>query len=158
MKNLDEIFNYRAINEDVATSGQPSVEQFHWIQQNGYELVIDLAPVDMSRYSIEDEPGLLANLGMDYIHIPVDFKNPLVSDFHAFCDAMETSENKKSWIHCAANYRVTVFYSLWAEQHAGWSQETSSQLIDSVWKSDPEWQMNEVWSSFIESVRTMMVA
>jgi protein tyrosine phosphatase (PTP) superfamily phosphohydrolase (DUF442 family) len=148
------IFNYIRINEFFSTSGQPSKEQFEKIKEDGFEVVIDLAPVDYERYSIKDEKSILRNLNLEYIHIPVDFKKPTIEDFEAFEFALMNCNGKKIWIHCAANYRVTVFFSIWAEKNLGWTKQQSKELIDSIWKSDPDWKMGEVWEKFIDEVKT----
>jgi len=149
-----EVFNYKKINDLISTSGQPSKEDFRKIKEDGFELVIDLAPVDYDRYSIQDQPALLRNLNLPYIHIPVDFKSPSTEDYEHFSTALKNNYGKKIWIHCAANYRVTVFFSIWAEKNLNWSEEKSNELIDSIWKSDPNWTMNDVWRDFMMNARS----
>lgn len=150
---VDKVFNFREISGRIATSGQPSAQQFEQIRDAGYEAIIDLAPVDLDRYSFPGEPEKVAELGMEYFHIPVDFKDPTDIDFFLFSEAMDETQAKKVWIHCAANYRVSVFYALWAEKNENWTISESDILIRSVWESDPTWQMNDVWRSFIQSIR-----
>lgn len=148
-----EVFNYRKVSEQIATSGQPTAEQFEAIAKAGFEVVIDLAPVDMSRYSIAGEPQLVSRLGMTYCHIPVDFKQPDIADLERFFEAMDQASGRKLWIHCAANYRVTVFYSLWAESVGIWDAAESDRFIRSVWESDPDWVMSDAWKAFIDIAR-----
>ena len=149
------VFNFVKINDVISTSGQPSKEDFKMIKSDGFELVIDLAPVDYERYSIHDQPAVLKSLKLPYIHIPVDFKAPSTDDFEKFSTALKNNYGKKIWIHCAANYRVTVFFSLWAEKNLGWTETQSNSLIDSIWKSDPNWKMNEVWRGFMAETRLL---
>ncbi|MFT5593335.1 MAG: protein tyrosine phosphatase (PTP) superfamily phosphohydrolase (DUF442 family) [Oceanicoccus sp.] len=153
-----KVFNFIRINDFFSTSGQPSKEEFKKIKDDGFDVVIDLAPVDYERYSIQDEPGVLNSLNLEYIHIPVDFKNPTSENYDEFELALRNFSGKKIWIHCAANYRVTVFFSIWAEKNLGWTKEESNQLIDEIWKSDPNWSMSEEWKNFIDEMRFTQIA
>ena len=65
-------------------------------------------------------PELVAAAGVAYIHIPVDFAAPSRADLDAFADAMDANEGRTVHVHCAANYRVSAFYGLYA-QRKGWS-------------------------------------
>ena len=40
------------------------------------------------RYSLADEAGTVRSLGMDYVHIPVQFKAPTEADLLAFFAAI----------------------------------------------------------------------
>jgi len=51
---------------------------------------------------------IVANLGMHYIYIPVDFENPTTTDFATFCDTVESVSHTQ--IHCIYNARVTAFF------------------------------------------------
>lgn len=140
---LTAIYNYRAIDETLGTSGQPSAAQFKNIAAAGYKTVINLALHDDPRYSLPDEPGVVHALGMAYIHIPVQFAAPTEADLLAFFDAMEVHHEKKLWIHCAANMRVSAFLGLYRAIKQGWAPERAFELMHGLW------QPNEVWSSFI---------
>ena len=143
-----DIYNFKTINEKIATGGQPSEEQLHSAANEGFSTVINLATVD-PRYSLKDEAGLVRSLGMNYFHIPVAWENPQKSDFEAFEQALKTAENDKTLIHCAANYRVTAFFSLYAMKHLGWSEEQANELMAHVWKQG----QYPVWDQFVQEMR-----
>lgn len=105
---MKEILNYIKINEDIATSGQPSKEEFEQIKDSGFEVVINLALHNASN-AIEDEDVVVTDLGMAYFHIPVDFEEPKTSQVELFLKTMQGLKGSKVWIHCAFNYRVTAF-------------------------------------------------
>ena len=117
----EKIYNYRKVDDKLITGGQPRAKELRDAANEGFTAVINLAPYD-KRYSIDDEPGLVASLGMQYVHIPVDWEHPTEADFVAFERAMQARPNAKVLVHCAANFRVTAFYSLYALKHLGWSQ------------------------------------
>lgn len=135
------IYNYRKVDDLLITGGQPRAEQLRDAASEGVKAVINLAPYD-KRYSIDDEPGLVASLGMAYVHIPVDWENPTEADFAAFERAMREHEADKTLVHCAANFRVTAFYSLYALKHLGWTEAQAENLRASIWRGSdfPIWR------------------
>lgn len=146
MSELSTIHNYRAVSDALGTSGQPTVSQIESIAAAGYQTVINLALHDDPRYSLPDEPGTVQSLGLSYVHIPVQFAAPTEADLLAFFAAMEAHQNKKLWIHCAANIRVSAFLGLYRVIKQQWTEEAAFELMHELW------QPNDVWSSFIASM------
>jgi protein tyrosine phosphatase (PTP) superfamily phosphohydrolase (DUF442 family) len=107
-KAVSDIYNYLKISDILCTSGQPTARQFVRIRDAGYSTVINLAP-HSAENAIADEAACVTDLGMTYVHIPVDFKNPTQQDFATFVDAMKQHTHEKVWVHCAANMRVSAF-------------------------------------------------
>jgi protein tyrosine phosphatase (PTP) superfamily phosphohydrolase (DUF442 family) len=105
---LDRIYNFLPISESIATSGQPTKEQFASIEGSGYKLVISLALAN-STNAIPEEKEIVENLGMEYIHIPVVWENPTQADFNNFCAVMTANRKRKVFVHCAMNMRVSAF-------------------------------------------------
>jgi protein tyrosine phosphatase (PTP) superfamily phosphohydrolase (DUF442 family) len=130
----------------LATAGQPTETQLQDIASGSYQVVINLGLYDQ-KYCLQDEKGLVRSLGMNYYHIPVNFQAPKLEDLEKFFLVMDETENKKIFIHCAANKRVSCFLALYGENKLGWSREKADALIHSIWKPD------KVWSSFIKLTR-----
>jgi len=140
---LEGIYNYHVITSTVTTSGQPSEEQFELIKEAGYNSVINLAP-HSAENSLENEALLIKQLGLKYTHIPVNFKNPTNEDFEKFVTSMNESESEKTWIHCAANMRVSAFiykYRLEVLNHDATQAEADLAKI---------WEPFGVWKQFIK--------
>lgn len=146
--STQEIYNFKQINDHIITGGQPMEAQLRAAAAEGFETVINLATLD-PRYALPDEAGLVRELGMEYIHIPVEWGNPQKSDFAAFEAAMRTAVTHKTLIHCAANYRVTAFYSLYAMKHLGWTAAQADALMAHVWKPGEY----PIWDQFVAEVR-----
>lgn len=151
--STESIRNYRKVDEQFSTGGQPSEEQLRSAAQDGFQAVINLATIN-PRYSLPDEPGLVQSLGMDYHHIPVEWENPKPEDFEAFDKLMQTLGDKKTLIHCAANFRVTAFYSLYAMKHLGWSEAQADEFRASVWTGSSY----PIWEEFIRQMKTRLAA
>jgi uncharacterized protein (TIGR01244 family) len=139
-------YNYRQIDSGLATSGVVPPEEFANIAAAGFATVINLLPDD-SQYAVADESQLVSNLGMRYVHIPVDFAAPQLDDFDAFRDAMAEAEGAPVWVHCAANWRVSAFVTLYGEMMRGWPAAQGEELIADLWEPDA------VWQAFMRSVR-----
>ena len=150
---VEDIFNFVSINEQISTGGQPTQEQFEAAREEGYTAVINLAPVDAENNALEDEEGLLASLGLDYVHIPMVWDDPKPEQFNAFCSAMEKVGNQKVLVHCAANYRVSAVISSYAIKHLGWSVKQADSLVNKIWTSVPEYPMNDTWQTYIDTIR-----
>lgn len=105
---MNKVLNYIKINELISTSGQLKPEQFKQIAEDGFEVIINLAPYNTSN-ALENEDKIISDLDMAYFHIPVDFENPKTSDLKLFLNTMQALGANKVWVHCAKNYRVTAF-------------------------------------------------
>lgn len=144
----EEFFNFKKVSDHIATAGQPSENQLRSLKDEDYEYVLNIAPYDR-RYSIADEPGLVESLNMEYIHQPVDFSNPLLADYQEFEDSLERIKNKKALIHCAANYRVSVFFSHYASKYLGWDEQRCDEFIADIW----DIREFPIWVEFLKTLR-----
>lgn len=142
---LSSIYKLRAIDKSLCTSGQPTVAQLQEIAAAGFKTVINLALHDDPRYSLPDEAGTVRSLGMDYVHIPVQFSAPTKQDLAEFFVAMKAHKDQKVWVHCAANIRVSVFLGLYRVIEQRQEREVAFAQLSELWQPD------EVWSAFIES-------
>lgn len=141
-----DIYNAIQISEALLTAGQPSEAQLRDLAVAGYTDVINLATIN-PRYSLPDEAGLVQSLGMGYHHIPVVWEAPTAADFAAFEAVLAGLPAGKILIHCAANYRVTAFYGLYAHKHLGWTREQFDALRAQIWTGSDY----PVWEAFIQA-------
>jgi len=146
--STEEIYNYVKVSDEIFTTGQPNEDQLKSAAAEGFVTVINLATLD-PRSALKDEAGLVRSLGMDYHHIPVEWQNPMESDFETFEGVMRRLPKGKTLIHCAANMRVTAFYALYAQKHLGWSEAQGDELRARMWKGKDQ----PVWESFVARVK-----
>jgi len=142
--STEAIFNYVKVDDRLSTAGQPTEDQLRDLAADGFTAIINLAPVNPP-YTPEDEAGLARELGLAYHYIPVDWNNPTDEDFAAFERAMDATAGEKTLIHCAANFRVTAFYALYAQKHLGWPAERAGAFRDAIWAGSDY----PVWEAFI---------
>jgi uncharacterized protein (TIGR01244 family) len=146
--SIVDAYNFRRIDDRCTTSGLVSAAQLGDLRRDGYEAVINLLPGGHDR-AVTDEAEIVQAQGIDYVHIPVDFEAPSTADLQQFTEAMDRQAGKKVHIHCAANYRVSAFYSLYALQRGWWNHEEAKAFVAGVW--DPA--EFPVWQVFIEAHR-----
>ena len=149
--STEEIFNYLKIDDRISTAGQPTEDQLRDAAAEGFTAIINLAPVNPP-YTPADEAGLARQLGLIYIYIPVAWNNPTDADFAAFEQAMSATAGQPTLIHCAANFRVTAFYTLYAQKHLGLSAAQADALRDRIWAGSDY----PVWEAFIARKRAEM--
>lgn len=142
---LEEINNFYRINDNIATSGQPGLDQFVSIKEEDFDVIINLAKVD-SPGAIEDEASVVESLGLDYVHIPVDFREPTLSDLKKFFATMDRYKINNIFVHCACNWRVAVFVFLYRTVRCDVPVSVAITDMLAVWKPD------EIWQPFIDSV------
>jgi protein tyrosine phosphatase (PTP) superfamily phosphohydrolase (DUF442 family) len=141
--DLTQVFNYHYVPGLFATSGQPNAYQLDLIANNGYQVVINLAPTSFFEGSIIDEEKILTSKKVTYLHIPVDFNNPLKTDFRAFADSVKQNKHKKIWVHCAANMRVSAFVYKYRRDELGLKEKDIYNDMKLIWKP------NKTWLSFL---------
>lgn len=151
--SVKDIYNFVEIDGRIATGGQPTPEQFEAAREEGFEVVINLAPVDAENNAIAKEDDLLASLGIDYFHIPMAWSEPKLEQFEDFCAAMEQVNGRKVLVHCAANFRVSAVVSSYAIKHLGWSVEQADELVNKIWSTIPDYTMDETWQAYIAETR-----
>jgi protein tyrosine phosphatase (PTP) superfamily phosphohydrolase (DUF442 family) len=151
--SFNDIYNVIQVSDEIVTSGQPTADQLRSLAEDGFTTVINLTTID-PHHSLADEAGLVQALGLHYYHIPVDWRNPQESDFLAFEQVMTRLLPGKTLIHCAANFRVTAFYSLFAQKHLGWSAAQADAFRARIWAGS----VNPVWEAFIARIRRQISA
>lgn len=142
--SVNQAFNFRQVSDSLATAGLLNEGQLGALAAEGYQAVVNLLP-DELEYAVADEAEIVRSQGLAYTYIPVVFEAPARQDYEQFEAALERLANKKILVHCAANYRVSAFYAIYAYRHQGWSQQQVDAFIAAIW--DPS--EHPVWERFI---------
>ena len=143
--SLEGIVNFRQYSDKFASSGQPSAEQFAAIAEQGFERIVYIAFTN-NQNALPDADQVVKGLGMEYMHVPVTFDNPLPDDFYAFADSMQRNTDKKTLLHCQVNARATAFSFLYRAIHENVPISEAKADMNTVW------QPNEVWRDFVFEV------
>ena len=147
LDSLNDIFNFIQLDDRVATSGQPTEAQFSLVRKAGYTTVINLAPKSHEN-ALGNEDEILERMGIRYIHLPVVFTNPTREDFDRFVDVLESCDDDRIWVHCAANMRVSAFFFKYRTERLGWSSDEAETDLHRIWEPG---KVMGVWQTFIDT-------
>ena len=137
---IESIRNFVQLTAGIGTAGQPRADQFSIIADAGYEIVVNLAMPDHAD-SLDNEGKLVRSTGMSYSHLPVPFDSPHADHVLQFCQLMGTMKDRKVFVHCIMNYRVSAFMFHYLEKVQGCSTESARSPIFEQWEIEPAWQM-----------------
>ena len=137
-----DILNWRRLDDRITTSGQPSEAQLAAVSALGVKHVINLALHTHER-ALADEGVTVADLGMTYVHIPVEFDAPTEADYQRFLTAMAEASDAPVHVHCIVNARVTAFLYRYRTEVLGLPETEARAMLESVWRP------GGVWASFI---------
>ena len=142
---IETIHDYYQISDRLATSGQPTPQEFTLIAQARYEVVLNLA-TSRSTNALANEGILVTDLGLVYVQIPVLWEQPTLKDVALFFQVMRSFKDQKVWVHCAKNMRVSCFIYLWQKYELNLPEDQARQPMEQIW------QPTGVWQTLIEQV------
>jgi uncharacterized protein (TIGR01244 family) len=137
--------NHVVIDDRLHTSGQPAAPVLETLAAHAFDTVINLAPPTVQG-AIAEERALLEASGVEYVNIPVDFRNPTYEDFELFSDALRQARDGKVLVHCQVNARGSTFTFLYRAVHEGVPPAEAFELVKKAWTP------SEPWARFAESV------
>ena len=141
---LATIRNFRKISDHLSTSGQIAYDQIDALKEAGYEVVVNLAP---AREEVNAREGfLVVEQGLSYVHIPVSWEEPSLRDLQLFFDVMEANRDRKVFVHCFANMRVSAFVYLYRTLVQGVPEAEARADLEAIW--DPS--ERDAWAGLIE--------
>lgn len=137
--SLGEIKNYLEYSPDFSSAGQPDREQLELLQKEGFERVVYIAFAN-SKGAISDEDQVVKGHGMDYAQVPVAWDAPTKADFEAFAAVMQSAPEKRTLLHCQANYRATAFAFLYRVLYLDVPLAEAKSDMNTIWKPDGVWR------------------
>jgi protein tyrosine phosphatase (PTP) superfamily phosphohydrolase (DUF442 family) len=140
MADPESIYNWRRLDNRITTSGQPTEEQLADIHALGVRYIVNLG-LHSHEKALPDEATSVRNLGMTYIHIPVDFQNPTEGDFAQFCSVMTHLQDVPVHVHCIANYRVSAFFYRYRRDVLHVDEVRARLALNEVWQPDGVWEI-----------------
>lgn len=129
----------------LTTSGQPTEAELALIAAAGYDRVIFLAFSNHPK-AVAHEDDIARGLGLQFIHIPVEWDSPSPADFAAFAAVMQSHGSSRTLVHCEVNFRASVFGFLYQVLFAGADVDEALSQMQSIWVP------NDTWEAFIVRV------
>ncbi|MGI0485603.1 protein tyrosine phosphatase family protein [Pantanalinema rosaneae CENA516] len=136
---VEEIYNFLQLSETIGTAGQPTAEQLADIQAAGYQVIINLA-MPTAKQALPNEAGLVTQLGLKYVAIPVVWDQPLLTDVQTFFAVMQANQGQKIFVHCIANMRVSALMYLYRIVCEGIKPEQAQTDLQQIWLPNDTWQ------------------
>jgi len=130
--------NYVAATERLHTAGQPSADTLATLGDQGFKLVVNLAP-PTSKDAVANEGKLVAEHGATYVNIPVDWQKPTYADFEMFSAVMNGAEDKKVLVHCQMNMRASAFTFLHRVVNEHVPPAEAYTALKAVWVPRDQW-------------------
>lgn len=147
---LGELLNYHAIDPSLSTAGQLTPERVPDLAGDDYGLVVNLAVADPERNAREG--FLVAEAGIAYTQIPVDWEAPTLADLALFFAVMDARGERRTLVHCFANYRASAFTYLYRTLRQGVPEAQARADLDAVW-TEEAFERFPQWRAFIEQAR-----
>ena len=129
----------------LTTSGQPTEAELALIAAAGYDRVIFLAFTNHPK-AVAHEDDMVRGLGLQFIHIPVEWESPSLGDFAAFVAVMQAHGGGRTLVHCEVDFRASVFGFLYQVLYEGADLDEAMSLMQSIWVP------NTTWEAFIARV------
>ncbi|MGH7638560.1 MAG: beta-lactamase hydrolase domain-containing protein, partial [Gemmatimonadaceae bacterium] len=116
------IDRYATVGEDLFIAGQPTEAALREMKKRGVTTVINLRmPQEMERIGF-DEPKLVDELGMKYVHIPMrgdtGEQSYSPATLRTFADVMKAAEGKVL-LHCTVAWRASHIWAAYLIQEHG---------------------------------------
>ncbi|MCC2605954.1 fused DSP-PTPase phosphatase/NAD kinase-like protein [Planctobacterium marinum] len=104
------IKNLKTLPGKVLTGGQPDKENLAALKQQGITTVINFR--GEGEFTEFDEARYTEQLGMDYLHIPIDSKAALTRENVERFKAALTEHQQDVFLHCGSGNRVGALFAL----------------------------------------------
>lgn len=145
MVHAGPVMNYHRIDERLVTGGHFVDDGLATLKAEGVTVVIDLRDKPPS-----DQKEKLAQQGMEWINVPIEWKDPQTVDFEQFSKVMQAHQGDHVLVQCAANYRasaMTYLYRVVVEQV---DENKAAEDLYAVWTPSEE---NQQWTDYIEGIK-----
>lgn len=116
-----DVPNFHPYSERVAGGGSPSPAALEQARELGYRSVINL---QTSREpGVEAEAAIAAELGLHYVHIPIDSTRVGIKEAYAISQALKEAPDGRVLMHCRSGGRAGAMWGLVEALQAGMSPE-----------------------------------
>lgn len=136
---VEDIVNFRQYSDSFASAGQPTEAQLRAVRDAGYDRVVYVAYSDQ-RNSLEHEDRIVKNLGMEYIHVPVEWEAPTAADFDMVAAAIRSNADGKTLLHCQVNFRASAFSFLYRVLYEDVPLAEAKADMNGVWTPNETWR------------------
>lgn len=138
------VMNYHRVNDRLVTGGHLLDGGTATLKEQGVKVVIDLRDDSPS-----GEKERFAAQGIEWINIPVEWRDPKAADFERFSATMSEHQDDHVLVQCAANYRASAMTYLYRVVVEEVPEEEATEDLNAVW--DPN--ENDTWREYIDDIK-----
>ena len=139
------VMNYHRIDERLVTGGHLVDNGVEKLKAEGVKVVIDLRDNPPS-----DEKETYSEHGIEWINVPVAWRDPRPADFARFSEIMRTHGDEHVLVQCQANYRASAFTYLYRVVVSNVDEATAVADLHAIWNPTED---NKRWNQFIKDIR-----
>jgi protein tyrosine phosphatase (PTP) superfamily phosphohydrolase (DUF442 family) len=139
------VMNYYRIDDRLVTGGHFVDDGLSEIKSEGVTVVIDLRDNPP-----EGQEKKLAEQGIKWITVPVEWDDPETEDFEQFSKAMKAHQDDHVLVQCGANYRASAMTYLYRVVVENVDEQEASKDLYAVWTPSKE---SEEWVEYIEEIK-----
>lgn len=145
-QQLSQIPNFCYIHPHLLTSSQPNNEQLAQIKAYGVDTIINFG-LSNEEQALAHEDQCCLELGLNYIHIPIDWDCPRDEQCLLALDLIDALvQNKIVWLHCNDYRRVSCLIYLYQQFAMQIDISSAMQYLHHTWEP------NETWTGLIHAV------
>ena len=139
------VMNYHRVNDRLVTGGHLLDGGTSALAEQGVKVAIDLRDDPPS-----GESERFAEQGIEWINIPVEWRDPKKEDFERFSETMSEHQNDHVLVQCAANYRASAMTYLYRVVVENVPDDEATEDLHAVWNPDE----NDTWREYINDIKT----
>lgn len=115
------ISNFEQVNDKILRGAAPSDENLRLLAKSGVKTIVDLR---MSGPAVNHESGVAQQLGINYVHVPLGFKSPDLSEMTRVLGVLNDSEKQPVFVHCRQGAdRTGMTIGMYRRIHDKWEFE-----------------------------------
>jgi len=138
------VMNYHRVNDRLVTGGHLLDGGTAELKNQGVTVVIDLRDDSPSGEKVR-----FAEQGIEWINIPVEWRDPRKADFERFSEAMSEHQEDHVLVQCAANYRASAMTYLYRVVVENVPEDEATEDLHAVWDPDD----NDTWREYIDDIK-----
>ena len=123
----------------LITSGQPTPKALAGLGALGIESVVYLAPSSVTD-AVKNEPDLLQQQGIEFVHIPIPFNAPTEEHVIAVSKTLQRLSGKRVLVHCQVNLRASTMVFLHRVVTLKEEPSRAYEAVSRVWSPEGPWR------------------
>jgi len=130
--------NFYQYNNNLASGGQPTIDEFNELKNNGFDAVLNISPSNTRNY-LKNEAEIVENLKMKYVHFPIDCSNLQAYHYQTFKGILNGLGDFKIFVHCGANIKSSNLIHIYNVLENKIDERESLETLLKIQNPEPKW-------------------